>query len=259
MKKMQWINLVTLLATLISNGLANALPLNGRTTGSISDSFPVLFTPAGYVFSIWGVIYIGLIAFGIYQALPSQQNNPRLIRIGPWFAISNIFNAAWIYLWHYGYYTLTLLVMLGLLISLLVIFQRLNLSKKSEKTRETWLVNVPFSTYLGWISVATIANFSTTLYNLGFVGGPLSQEVWTIAVILVAISLGLIMTWQQNQTAYPLVLVWAFIGIMVKQSETLPVVIAAGFGILLLALVLIIKVLSPQLKLNASKKVGRVV
>jgi hypothetical protein len=259
MKKMQSINLITLLATLIANGLANALPLNGRTTGSISDSFPVLFTPAGYVFSIWGVIYLGLIAFGIYQALPSQRENPRLRRLGPWFAISNIFNAAWIFLWHYGYYTLTLFVMLGLLASLIVIFQRLNLSRKPESSLETWLVNIPFSTYLGWISVATIANFSTTLYNLGFVGGPLSQEIWTVAVILVAITLGLIMTWQQRQIAYPLVLVWAFIGITVKQSETMPVVIAAGLGALLVALIVIVKTTSSLLKNDASKKVSRVV
>ena len=99
MKKMQLINLLTLLVTLIVNGLANALPINGITTGAISDSFPVFFTPAGYVFSIWGVIYIGLIAFGIYQALPGQRDNPRLLRLGPWFAISNLLNTAWIFLW----------------------------------------------------------------------------------------------------------------------------------------------------------------
>jgi len=152
-----------------------------RTTGSISDSFPVLFTPAGYVFSIWGVIYLGLIAFGIFQALPSQRDNPRLLRVGPWFAIGNLFNASWIILWHYGYFTLTLVAMLGLLVALLFIFQRLVIAKRPDNARELWLVNIPFSIYLGWISVATIANFSASLYNLGFTGGPLSQEIWTVA------------------------------------------------------------------------------
>jgi benzodiazapine receptor len=259
MKIMQWINLVTLLVTLIVNGLANALPINGITTGEISDSFPVFFTPAGYVFSIWGVIYIGLIAFGIYQALPGQRENPRLLRVGPWFAISNLLNTAWIFLWQYGYFTLTIFVMLGLLASLLIIFLRLNISTNHEKRRETWLVNIPFSIYLGWISVATIANFSITLYNLGFKGGPLPQEVWTVAVILVATTLGLIMTWQQRQIAYPLVLIWAFIGIMVKQSSIMPVVIAAAFGALLIAIAIIMKSFSNYFKFVSSKKASRVV
>lgn len=217
---MQWINLITLLITLVANGLANALPLNNRTTGEISDSFPVLFTPAGYVFAIWGVIYLGLIAFGIYQALPAQREDPRLKRIGPWFAVANLFNAAWIFLWHYGFFTLTVLVMLGLLTSLLIIFKRLNLSVKPATTMENWLMHVPFSIYLGWISVATIANVSVALYNLGFTGGPISQEAWTVVVILVALALGIFMTWQQRQVAYSLVLIWATIGIVVRQADS---------------------------------------
>jgi benzodiazapine receptor len=259
MKNLQWINLVTLILMLVVNGLANALPINGITTGEISDSFPVLFTPAGYVFSIWGVIYIGLIAFGIYQALPGQRTNPRLLRVGPWFAISNLLNTTWIFLWQYGYFTLTIFVMLGLLTSLLIIFQRLSISEKPEKRPETWLVNIPFSIYLGWISVATIANFSVTLYNLGFKGGFLSQEAWTVAVILVATILGLVMTWHQRQIAYPLVLVWAFIGIMVKQSAIQPVVITAGLATILIVAVIILKAATSLIKSNASKKVNSVV
>ncbi len=259
MKKMQWINLITLLVTLVVNGLANALPINGITTGAISDSFPVFFTPAGYVFSIWGVIYIGLLAFGIYQALPGQRENPRLLRLGPWFAISNLLNTAWIFLWQYGYFTLTIFVMLGLLASLIIIFQRLAISEKPENARETWLVNIPFSIYLGWISVATIANFSISLYNLGFKGGPLSQQVWTVAVILVATMLGIIMTWRQRQIAYPLVLIWAFIGIMVKQSDILPVVITAGAAAVLIAVLIIVKAASPLFKFGTSQNASRVV
>ncbi len=259
MNKMQWINIVTLVITLIMNGLANALPLNGRTTGSISDSFPVLFTPAGYVFSIWGIIYLGLIAFGIYQALPAQRDNQRLLRIGPWFAIGNLFNAAWIVLWHYGFYTLTVVAMLGLLAALLIIFQRLAISKKPGNNRELWLVNIPFSIYLGWISVATIANFSAALYNLGFTGGPLSQEVWTVALILVATILGLIMTWQQRQIAYPLVLVWAFIGILVKQSANLPVSISAGVAAALLTVAIIVTAILPLFRSDINQKASRVV
>ena len=259
MKILKWLNIATLLGTLTVNGLANGLPLNGRTTGSISDSFPVLFTPAGYVFSIWGLIYIGLISFGIYQALPAQRDNQSLLKLGPWFAISNILNAAWIFLWHYGYFTLTLVVMLGLLASLLIIFKVLHISAKPKSPRELWLVNIPFSIYLGWISVATIANFSIALFNLGFSGGPLTQEFWTVAVILVATTLGLIMAWQQRQVAYPLVLLWAFIGIIVKQSAFMPVVIAAGIGAFAITAVVIAKTTSSLFTNGASKKIAKVV
>ena len=130
MKTRQILNLIALLGTVIVNGLANALPFNGITTGEISDSFPVLFTPAGYVFSIWGVIYLLLFGFAVYQALPSQRDNPRLERIGYWFVLSSLFNAVWIFLWHYGYFLLTLLAMLGLLVSLIVIYQRLQIARK---------------------------------------------------------------------------------------------------------------------------------
>jgi len=211
-------NILTTVVMLIANGLATGLPLGGRTTGEISDSFPVLFTPAGYVFSIWGIIYIGLIGFSIYQALPSQRNNPRLKKIGGWYILSNIFNTIWIFLWQYGYFTLTIFAMLGLLVSLIVIFLKLGISKKPLNQSENWLVNIPFSIYLGWISVATIANFSVALFNLGWSGGPISQEVWAVILISIGSLLGVIMALKEHQAAYAFVLVWAFLGISVKQN-----------------------------------------
>lgn len=93
------INLIGVIVALTVNGLANALPLNGKLTGQISDSFAVYFVPAGYVFAIWGIIYIGLLAFGIYQALPSQRTNPRLRSLGYWFALSCLANSVWIFFW----------------------------------------------------------------------------------------------------------------------------------------------------------------
>jgi hypothetical protein len=261
MNKFRLLNVITLLVTLVANGLATGLSLGGRTTGQISDSFPVLFTPAGYVFSIWSVIYTGLIAFTIYQALPSQKSNPRIERIGPWFIISNLLNTAWIFLWQYGYFTLTLFVMLPLLFSLAMIFRRLNQGGESVKRSENWLVNIPFSIYLGWISVATIANFTITLYNLGWTGGGIPQELWAIAVILVAILLGLFMTLRQKQIAFPLVLIWAFIGIAVKQSAYVPVEYAAILGAALLAITLILRVLTsrrqPEHNLTGTPQVQR--
>jgi benzodiazapine receptor len=228
MKTRQILNLATFLIMVVVNGLANALPLNGRLTGEISDSFPVLFTPAGYVFAIWGLIYLLLFGFVIYQALPSQRDNPRLERTGYWFAASNLFNTAWIFLWHYGFFTLTLVAMLGVLSSLLVLYVRLGIGRGQFSLAEKILVNLPFSVYLGWISVATVANFSITLYNLGWNGGGIAPAVWTVALLAVAAILGAAMIWLRRDAAYALVLVWAFAGITIKQSETQTVAVAAA-------------------------------
>jgi translocator protein len=230
------INLLAVLITLIVNGLANALPLNGQTTGAISDRFPVLFTPAGYVFSIWGLIYIGLLAFGIYQVLPSQAANPRLERIGWWFALSCFFNSVWIFLWHFNFFPLTLAAMLGLLLCLLIIYSRLQIGISPVSRRELWLVNLPFSLYLGWISVAFIANFAVVLNYAGWNATNLSAVILTFIILLAGVGLGIAMTFLRHEVAYPLVLVWAYIGIWSRQALSSPVVgmtALLGAGVLL--------------------------
>ena len=239
MKTRQILNISTLLITLVVNGLANALPLNGITTGEISDKFPVLFTPAGYVFSIWGLIYLLLIGFAIYQALPAQREDPRLNQVGYWFVLSNVLNSAWIFLWHYGYFTLTIFAMLGLLVSLIAIYQKLQIGRHSSTGWQKLLVDLPFSVYLGWISVATIANFSITLYNLGWNGFGVAPEIWTIAVLLVATLLGSLMLFLRRDYAYALVLVWAFAGITVQQAAT-PVVVVAASALAVLLVILLV-------------------
>ena len=216
MKPRAIINVFTTLGMISVNALAVTLPLNHQSTKEISDRFPVLFTPAGYVFSIWGIIYLGMIAYSIYQALPSQQDNPRLERVGWWFSLSNLLNAGWIFLWHYNFFTLSLLVMFALLGSLLMVYTRLGIGAHAPSRQEMWLVNVPFSIYLGWISVATIANFSVSAYNLGWNGFG-APVVFTLAVLAVGITLGALMITRRHEIAYPLVLVWAFIGIYMKQ------------------------------------------
>jgi len=216
------VNILTLIFALILNALATTLPLNGRTTAEISDSFNALFTPAGYVFSIWGLIYLCLIGFTVFQALPSQQANPRVAATGWWVALGNLANGIWIVFWHYGFYALTVVVMLALLLSLIMIYVRINrpgLSPSSPTTR--WLVQFPFSVYLGWISVATIANISALLLSLGWDGWG-QPALWTVLMIAVAAILSLLM----RDAAYAGVIVWAVIGIMVKQASVLPIVIA---------------------------------
>lgn len=248
MKARQILNVVGLVIMLVVNILANALPINNITTGAVSDGIPSLFTPAGYVFSIWGIIYLALIGFGVYQALPSQKDNPRLERIGLWFFISSLFNSAWIFAWHYGQFALSVILMLGLLVSLLLTYlragivnrTRLNDSNKSRAARiaEYIFIDLPFGIYLGWISVATIANISSLLVVLGWGGFGLSASVWTIIMLVIGAILGILMTLLRHEVAYPLVIIWAFLGIYVSRVDQpaiqLSALITAGVVLVIL-------------------------
>lgn len=231
----QFAVIVVTLATIAINGLATGLPLNGQSTGEISDRFPSLFTPAGYVFSIWGVIYLGLIAYMVFQALPAQRTNPRLRSIGWLYVISGLANSVWIFLWHYNQFTLSLVVMLVLLVSLIVIYQRLNPWRASVSSVERWTTHIPFSIYLGWITVATVANAATVLLDIGWDGWFLPEMGWALAMISIATLIGLYFAMIKRDVAYVAVLVWAFIGIAVKQSATPPVLYAAASGAIVLA------------------------
>ena len=154
---------LTILITLFVNGLANALPLNGMNTGQISDQFKVYFVPAGYVFSIWGLIYLGLIAFAIFQALGSQRENPRLRATGWWISLGGVANSAWIFFWHYQLFPLTLVAMLVLLSTLIITYLRLGVARSQVTPAEKWTTHLTFSIYLGWITVATVANVTDVL------------------------------------------------------------------------------------------------
>ncbi len=214
----QFFAIATFVLTIVMNGLATSLPLNGMDTGAISDMFPNYFTPAGYVFAIWGIIYLGLTAFTIYHSLPSQRTNPRLRAIGWLFIVSNLFNSAWIVAWHYLQFPLSLLLMLGIAITLLTLFVRLGIRPASRL--EQWVVHVPFSIYMGWISVATIANTTIVLQYFGFEGGPLPGPVWSVAVMLVGTAIAAYILSTRRNVAYGAVFVWAFIGIAVQYSST---------------------------------------
>ena len=207
---------LAVIATVTLNILANALPFNNINTVVISDSFPLYITPAGYVFSIWGVIYLGLLAFAIYQALPNQRDNPRLQATGWLLILSCIANVAWLFCWHFGFQTswfwLTEVAMLALLGLLIMIYLRLGTGVTSVSTAETWAIRVPISIYLGWISVATIANTTIVLYSFGWTGEGIAPAL-TILLLLVALVLGVLMLARHRDVAYALVLVWAFIGI----------------------------------------------
>jgi hypothetical protein len=230
--------IITVLVTLIVNGLANALPLNGQNTGQISDRFNVYFVPAGYVFSIWGLIYIGLIAYTVYQALPSQRENPRLRATGWWIALGGLANSAWIFLWHYNQFPLTLVAMLTLLATLIVTYLRLGIGRTKITSGERWAVHLPFSIYLGWITVATVANITDVLDFLKWNRFGIAPEIWMSIVLAAVLVIAVLMNFTRRDVAYAAVLLWALAGISVKQAAVPAVVIPTWitFGLVTLTL-----------------------
>lgn len=225
----QWVNVVALVIVIVVNGLANALPINAQTTGEISDRFEIFFVPAGYVFSIWGLIYLALIGFVVYQALPSQRENPRLRRVGYLFALSCAANVAWIFLWHYERFPLTLVAMGVLLVSLIGIYLRLGIGRTPVSPAEKWLVRVPFSLYLGWITVATIANVTQVLDYLNWGAWGVSAEAWTVIMLAAATGITGAVLFTRGDVAYALVIVWAVVGIAVEHAAA-PVVVTAAWA-----------------------------
>jgi hypothetical protein len=209
---------VTVLATIAVNILADALPINGLNTAAISNTFHVYFVPAGYVFSIWGLIYIGLIAYAAYQALPSQRENPRLQATGWWVSLGGLANMAWIFFWHYLLFPLTLVAMLVLLGTLIVTYLALGIGRTVSPAAETWAVRVPFSIYLGWITVATIANVSDLLVYLKWGGFEISSEAWMVIILAAVVLITALMNLIRRDAAYALVILWALGGIVVSQS-----------------------------------------
>lgn len=233
--------LIAALTTIIFNIIANALPLNNLNTGEISDRFQIFFVPAGYVFSIWGLIYLGLIAYAIYQVLPAQRDNPRLQSIAYVFILSCLANISWLFLWHYEIFEFTLVAMLVLLFSLIAIYLRLDIGRSEVSAGEKWAVHIPFSIYLGWITVATIANTTQLLYYLNWNGWGISPEIWAVIMLAAGVVISALMSLTRADIAYSLVLVWAFIGIADKHAETSEVAYAAliGSGIILLVLIIV--------------------
>ena len=222
------LNLIGFLGTIVVNGLANALPLNNKTTGELSDQYPNLFVPTGLTFSIWGVIYILLAIFVIYGLIISVKNNTQktafIENIGILFFISSLANIGWIFAWHYEILPLSLVLMLVILGSLITIYLRLRIGKSDSTLSERYLVHLPFSVYLGWITIATIANVTAVLVDINWNTFGLGEQFWAVAVIIVGIAIALSILFTRKDIFYCLVVDWAFLGILLKRlADSTPV------------------------------------
>lgn len=218
---LQTLNLITLVITIIINYAAATIPLGLGNTGYISDLYPNLFVPAGITFSIWGIIYIFLGLFVVYQIRDIFKKDkvemPFLEKISYLFILSNLANSTWILFWHYGLIYLSIIAMMVILLSLIGIYIKLEISKNKMNAREKWFVQIPFSIYLGWITVATIANVTAVLISAGVEGEGLIAEILTIAVISVAVLITVAILYLRKDYAYSLVVLWAILGILLKQ------------------------------------------
>ena len=233
-------NILLTIAVITVNVLANTLPINGLNTGEISYRFSIFFVPAGYVFSIWGLIYLGLIAFSIYQALPGNRDADWLKKITPFYLLGSAANIVWIFLWHYEQFMMTWVAMLVILGSLLMITTTLFNSKETSDAGFRWFIKVPFSLYAGWISVATVANLSQVLYYINWGSWGIAPEFWAFIMLVVAAVIAILMLRLRRDNIYVLVFVWAYVGIAVKHSVTTPVMLPAALlaGVLSLLVIL---------------------
>ena len=246
---LKWVNILAFIFTVLFNSLAGSTTiLGGKNTAQISDANPTLITPAGYVFSIWGVIYILLGIFVVFQALPSEKGKDYKRSIGWLFVLSSVLNIAWLFLWQYEYLSLSVVIMFLLLASLIWIYLRLGIGKSKVGIREKLFVHVPFSTYLGWITIASIANVAVTLVSVNWDGFGISSETWATLIIIVALLITILVLATRKDIAYGLVIVWALIGIAAGQSGNQNIVTVAQASAIIVLIALVALALLSKLK-----------
>ncbi len=233
----QVLTIVAIVGSIVVNTVSNIFPLNGVNVGALSNTLfaNVQIIPANYAFAIWGLVYVGLIAFGIAQLQPNQRQNPSLQQGGYRLAIACLAQCAWIYLFLARLFPLSTFAMLGILIPLIGLYQSLHSGKRRVSQQERWLIHLPISIYLGWITVATVVNVAIALYSLNWSGWGISSEVWTVIMMLVSAMIAAIVNIQRRDMAYLLVIVWALVGIAIRQMST-PLIAITG-GTLAIALI----------------------
>jgi len=245
-KQLDWLRqLLTFIAVVsafVANVLANVAPLRGMTIGEISNtSFQgVLITPANYAFAIWGIIYLGLISLAVYQVLPHNRSDEYVSRMGYSLVIASVAQIVWVYAFLMRFFEASFFVMLAILIALIWGYLNLNINRKSLTRSRRWFVQMPWSIYLAWISVATIVNGATALYAGGWSGGELGSEFWTIVMLVVGAIVSVAVTLTRRDSTFSWVVVWAFVAIAVRHLDTETIAsVAGGLAVLIGAIALL--------------------
>lgn len=239
-KVLQITNGIALIGMIVVNYLSATGQINGQTVGSISDQYESLFTPAGYAFSIWSLIYLGLLAFVIYQgrSLFNRNTDDKIVnQVGWWFVATSIANILWILTWLYEFTGLSVLLMGFLLFGLLRIVLRTNMELHDAPLREIAFVWWPFSLYSGWITVALIANTSAWLTKIGWQNTGITEAGWTIAMILIAGVVNLAVTWTRNMREFALVGAWGLIAIAVSNWGDMQIIANTALAVSVLLII----------------------
>jgi translocator protein len=246
---LRWSNILAFVVMVFVNGLAGSTTLlGGKVTADISNANPTLITPAGYVFAIWGVIYVLLGIFVVYQALPSEQGRPFQKRIGWLFVLSSVFNIMWIFAWQFELLIVSVILIFLLLATLISIYVRLDIGRTKVEFSRRLAAHLPFSVYLGWITIATIADVAVTLVSLNWDGFGISAEIWASLVILLALAIAIAVAITRRDVAYELVIVWAFLGIAVNQASNPTIVVLTLAGAVAVVIVLAASILRTRIR-----------
>lgn len=219
-KLLSLLNLVLYITMITVNALANILPINNKTTGEVSGNYSNLFAPAGVTFSIWGVIYFLLLFFVVYDlyvAFGKRNIKTTNVAGSLVFGATCLLNSLWIFAWHYELLLLSVIVMLALLSSLIYLYSLVSKQNITDFAGKVAL-KIPVSVYLGWISVATIANITVFLVSINWDGFGISENIWSIVMISVGTLLAVFMLINNKDIAYSLVVIWAYCGIIIKRS-----------------------------------------
>ncbi len=244
---LRWANVAAFVLVIIVNGLAGSTTvIGGKLTAEISDAYPTLVTPAGYVFSIWGIIYILLGVFIIFQALPNQKTSEFREKIGWIFVLSCLLNVAWLFLWQFEYLLLSVVLMFLLLASLIAIYLRLKIGKSAVSLRDKIAVQIPFSVYLGWITIATIANVAVALVSVGWDGFGVNPETWAFLMVVAVLVITSLVITTRRDVAYGLVIIWALLGIATKQNGNQNIVAATEISAIIILIALALSIVISQ-------------
>lgn len=238
------LNLISVIGVIAVNYSAQAFSFNNTTIGEVSQRYDNLFTPASYAFAIWGLIFLGLLAFSIFQvrrAFFSNKESPFIEQTGFWFALANILNSCWVFAFLYDFIGLSVLIMVGILVSLIKVILNTNMERWDAPIATIAFIWWPICLYSGWITVATVANISAYLSKVNWEGGPFSEITWTLIMIIIAVLINLLMIWKRNMREFSAVGIWALVAIFVRHQDTYSTIAyTAMSGAILLAIVSLI-------------------
>ncbi len=233
--------IAAILGAIAVNALSNFFPLNGLSIGAISNTLfgGVLVTPANYAFAIWGVIYLGLIAFGIYQVAPAQRDNILLQKVRSPIIAESLLQILWVFAFQGRLFWLSVVVMIGILLSLIAAFLQLRKVDDRISRNEKWLIQIPISVYFGWITVASVVNIASAFYDSGWTGGGISPAIWTMILSAISAAIAAVITLRYRDVAFPSVIIWALVAIAIRQTSQSALVMTAlglaiGLGLLML-------------------------